>query len=88
MKKINIPKNKKTITFLPNQSINMSKKKQEIAREKTKRTARLTTALNPKVHDILKKIAYQKKCKLIDVIEEGIKLVEKNSVKSELPPPK
>lgn len=45
----------------------------------TTRTKPLTTKLSPEVYDSLLKIAYQRKCKLVEIIEEGIKLVEKGN---------
>lgn len=68
-----------------NKYLNMYKMKYSLNfyehESKKKRTVPLTTKLNPEIHDELRKIAYQKKCKLVDVIEEGIELVKKNSEK-------
>ena len=41
-----------------------------------KRTKPINTKITPEVYQILKKVAYQKGCKLVEIVEEGIKLVD------------
>ncbi|KLL04995.1 MAG: hypothetical protein MRERV_7c027 [Mycoplasmataceae bacterium RV_VA103A] len=56
--------------------------KKDNATVASKRTRPLTTKLSSTSHDLLVKIAYQKRRKIVEILEEGIELVgEKEKIR-------